>query len=119
MTKGWKGYKAGGFYDELITDKGSPRTAARQALRLLDLYNRGQRPSVSEIHIDHTIGYTLVLAATGARLVVGRGEDATFEQRLRRFDSAWTSLSPSERDRARTFFLDHTSHGRITIALAQ
>ena len=35
MTKGWKGYKAGGFYDELITDKGSPRTAARQALRLL------------------------------------------------------------------------------------
>lgn len=35
MTKGWKGYQAGDFFDELITAKGGARTAARQALRFL------------------------------------------------------------------------------------
>ncbi len=34
MNKSWKTYKAGDFFDELITDKGSPRVAARQAVNL-------------------------------------------------------------------------------------
>ena len=63
MTKGWKGYKAGGFYDELITDKGSPRTAARQALRLLqslpeeDMDSRRQSAdlAIREMGISFTV----------------------------------------------------------------
>lgn len=63
MTKGWKGYKADGFYDELITDKGSPRTAARQALRLLqslpeeDMDSRRQSAdlAIREMGISFTV----------------------------------------------------------------
>ena len=63
MTKGWKGYKAGGFYDDLITDKGSPRTAARQALRLLqslpeeDMDSRRQSAdlAIREMGISFTV----------------------------------------------------------------
>ena len=63
MTKGWKGYKAGGFYDELITDKGSPRIAARQALRLLqslpeeDMDSRRQSAdlAIREMGISFTV----------------------------------------------------------------
>jgi len=63
MTKGWKGYKAGGFYDELITGKGSPRTAARQALRLLqslpeeDMDSRRQSAdlAIREMGISFTV----------------------------------------------------------------
>ena len=63
MTKGWKGYKAGGFYDELITDKGSPRTAARQALRLLqslpeedmDSRRRSADLAIREMGISFTV----------------------------------------------------------------
>ncbi len=63
MTKGWKGYKAGGFFDELITDKGGPRTAARQALRLLqslpeeDMDSRRQSAdlAIREMGISFTV----------------------------------------------------------------
>jgi uncharacterized circularly permuted ATP-grasp superfamily protein len=35
MEKSWKGYRSGPYYDELITAKGHPRTAARGAVNLL------------------------------------------------------------------------------------
>jgi uncharacterized circularly permuted ATP-grasp superfamily protein len=35
MNKSWKSYEAGDFFDELITPKGQPRMAARQAVKLL------------------------------------------------------------------------------------
>ena len=40
MNKSWKTYRAGDFFDELITDKGSPRVAARQAVNLLQRLSR-------------------------------------------------------------------------------
>jgi uncharacterized circularly permuted ATP-grasp superfamily protein len=35
MNKSWKFYQSGDFFDELITPKGQPRVAARQAVKLL------------------------------------------------------------------------------------
>ncbi len=35
MNKRWSSYKSPGFFDELITEKGKPRTAARGAVNLL------------------------------------------------------------------------------------
>ncbi len=35
MNKSWKSYQSGDFFDELITPKGQPRVAARQAVKLL------------------------------------------------------------------------------------
>ena len=35
MSKRWKRYRAGDYYDELITAKGSPRQVARPAVKLL------------------------------------------------------------------------------------
>jgi len=35
MNNSWSSYKSGSFYDELITGRGQPRTAARAAVKLL------------------------------------------------------------------------------------
>ena len=40
MNKSWKSYKAGDFFDELVTPAGRPRVAARRAVNLLQKLSR-------------------------------------------------------------------------------
>ena len=54
MNKSWKNYRAGDFFDELITEKGSPRVAARQAVNLFQRLSKEEmsaRRSAAELAI--------------------------------------------------------------------
>jgi len=54
MNKNWKTYRAGDFFDELITEKGGPRVAARQAVNLLQSLTQEEmsaRRSAAEVAI--------------------------------------------------------------------
>ncbi|GHD21158.1 hypothetical protein GCM10007052_31630 [Halioglobus japonicus] len=63
MNKSWKSYDTGPFFDELITDAGKPRVAARRAVNLLQKLSREEmeaRRNAAELAIrDMGISFTI------------------------------------------------------------
>ncbi|QFU74666.1 circularly permuted type 2 ATP-grasp protein [Halioglobus maricola] len=63
MNKSWKSYNTGPFFDELITDAGKPRVAARRAVNLLQKLSRDEmeaRRNAAELAIrDMGISFTI------------------------------------------------------------
>ncbi len=107
--------------DDYGRDRQAAEAAIRRAIALLSLYQQVEgRPAVGEINVNAAFGYALVTTDSGARLVVGHGTDKVIGARFGRFDLAWSSLSDTERESARTFYLDNTTRTQsVTVALKQ
>ncbi|MEP6390076.1 MAG: circularly permuted type 2 ATP-grasp protein [Halioglobus sp.] len=70
MNKSWKSYQAGDFFDELITPKGQPRVAARQAVKLLQSLPRDEmdaRRAAAELAIKE-MGISFTVYTEGGNI---------------------------------------------------
>jgi len=86
----------------------------REALALLDAYG-GDRPKLSEIHVDPRSGFSLVLLDGAGEIRLGRG--AT-EEKLARLDQILASVGPRGPADLATVYLDGAQADRVTIRLA-
>ena len=86
----------------------------REALALLDAYG-GDRPKLSEIHVDPRSGFSLVLLDGAGEIRLGRG--AT-EEKLARLDQILASVGPRGPAALATVYLDGAQADRVTIRLA-
>lgn len=93
------------------------RTASlvHQALAALaDWKSAADRPAIGEVSIDPFGALTLHTYEHATAIALGN-HDAGLGDRLRAFDATWTSLSDTERERARAIHL--TRHDHVTVAL--
>ena len=70
MNKSWQSYKTGAFFDELITDAGSPRLAARRAVNMLQDLSKGEmaaRRAAAETAI-HEMGISFTIYSEGKNI---------------------------------------------------
>jgi cell division protein FtsQ len=86
----------------------------REALALLDAYG-GDRPKLSEVHVDPHTGFSLVLLDGAGEIRLGRG--AT-DEKLARLDQILTSVGPRGPAALATVYLDGAQADRVTIRLA-
>jgi cell division protein FtsQ len=85
----------------------------REALALLDAY--GDRPKLSEIHVDPRAGFSLVLLDGAGEIRLGRGDT---EEKLARLDAILRGLSPRGPGALATVYLDGAKADRVTVRLA-
>lgn len=95
------------------------RAAYREALVLLDEYNRApNRPKLSEIRIDPRYGFSLHLLQSGAELRLGNG---TYSEKLARLDQILDALKRAGLDAPavlRIVHLDGPAESRVSMRLA-
>jgi cell division protein FtsQ len=85
----------------------------REALALLDAY--GDRPKLSEIHVDPRMGFSLVLLDGAGEIRLGRGGT---EEKLARLDLILAALGPRGPAALATVYLDGAVADRVTVSLA-
>ncbi|HXU06117.1 MAG TPA: FtsQ-type POTRA domain-containing protein, partial [Polyangia bacterium] len=86
----------------------------REALALLDAY--GDRPKLSEIHVDPRTGFSLVLLDGAGEIRLGRG--AT-DEKLARLDAILRALVPRGPAALSVAYLDGAQADRVTVRLTQ
>ena len=84
----------------------------REAMALLEAY--GDRPRLSEIHVDPRSGFSLVLLDGAGEIRLGRGGTA---EKLARLDSILKALVPRGPSALATVYLDGAQADRVTIRL--
>ena len=84
----------------------------REALALLDAY--GDRPKLSEVHVDPRSGFSLVLLDGAGEVRLGRGGT---EEKLARLDSILKALVPRGPSALATVYLDGAQADRVTLRL--
>jgi cell division protein FtsQ len=84
----------------------------REALALLAAY--GDRPKLSEIHVDPRTGFSLLLLDGAGEIRLGRGGT---EEKLARLDSILRALVPRGPSALATVYLDGAHADRITVRL--
>lgn len=78
----------------------------------------GARPALAEISFDVFRGLTVRTREPALSISLGLLDDPALASRMALFDSAWASLSPEERARTETLYLD-AGLGQATIAFAK
>jgi cell division protein FtsQ len=86
----------------------------REALALLEAYG-GERPKLSEVHVDPRAGFSLVLLDGAGEIRLGRG---AAEEKLARLDQILSALGPRGLAALATVYLDGAVADRVTIRLA-
>jgi cell division protein FtsQ len=84
----------------------------REALALLAAY--GDRPKLSEIHVDPRAGFSLMLLDGAGEIRLGRGAS---EEKLARLDSILRALVPRGPSALATVYLDGSQADRVTVRL--
>jgi len=84
----------------------------REAMALLEAY--GDRPRLSEIHVDPRSGFSLVLLDGAGEIRLGRGGT---EEKLGRLDAILRGLVPRGPSALATVYLDGAQADRVTIRL--
>jgi cell division protein FtsQ len=84
----------------------------REALSLLDAY--GERPKLSEIHVDPRSGFSLVLLDGAAEIRLGRGGT---DEKLARLDQILAAAGPRGPAALATVYLDGANAERVTVRL--
>lgn len=84
----------------------------REALALLAAY--GDRPKVSEIHVDPHAGFSLVLLDGAGEIRLGRGGT---DEKLTRLDSILAAVAPRGPAALATVYLDGALADRVTVRL--
>jgi cell division protein FtsQ len=84
----------------------------REALALLAAY--GDRPKLSEIHVDPRVGFSLMLLDGAGEIRLGRGGT---EEKLGRLDSILRALVPRGPSALATVYLDGAQADRVTVRL--
>jgi POTRA domain, FtsQ-type len=79
---------------------------------------QADRPAVAEIRFDAHRGLTLRTAEPAVAVFLGALDDPSLAERMALFDAAWSHLSPDERARTETMYLD-AGLGQATIAFAK
>ncbi len=90
------------------------------ALDIVERWNAKKgRPGIGEVHVDRA-GYTLFTYSGAVAIELGRAASDDLDERLERFDLAWSALTPEEREQVRTIHLDSTTRpDRITVSMAE
>lgn len=86
----------------------------REALALLHAY--GNRPKLSEIHVDPRMGFSLVLLDGAGEIRLGRGDTG---EKLARFDRIVSGLGARGPAALATVYLDGAPGDRVTLRLAR
>jgi len=86
----------------------------REALALLESYG-GERPKLSEVHVDPRAGFSLVLLDGAGEIRLGRG--AT-EEKLTRLDHIFGAVGPRGPAALATVYLDGPVADRVTVRIA-
>jgi cell division septal protein FtsQ len=90
----------------------------RAALDLLARFGEApNRPPVGEVHFDPVQGATLITAAGGVGVRLGRLDDS-LDARLQRFDQVWQALAASGERPALIHLENRTRPDRVTVKLA-
>jgi cell division protein FtsQ len=84
----------------------------REALALRDAY--GDRPKLSEIHVDPRTGFSLVLLDGAAEVRLGRGGT---DEKLARLDQILAAVGPGGPAALATIYLDGALADRVTVRL--
>jgi len=84
----------------------------REALALLAAY--GDRPKVSEIHVDPHAGFSLVLLDGAGEIRLGRGGT---DEKLMRLDQILAAVAPRGPSALATVYLDGPLADRVTVRL--
>jgi len=84
----------------------------REALALLSAY--GDRPKLSEIHVDPRAGFSLMLLDGAGEVRLGRGGT---DEKLARLDSILKALVPRGPSALATVYLDAAQADRVTVRL--
>jgi cell division protein FtsQ len=87
--------------------------AFREALALLEAY--GDRPKLSEVHVDPRAGFSLVLLDGAGEIRLGRGGT---DEKLARLDQILAALGPRGPAALATLYLDGAVADRVTVRLA-
>ena len=100
----------------------APEQAAARIKRGLDVLGAwadgGARPPIGEVRVDHH-GATLFTYDDAVAVRLGDADGPLLTTRLRRFDAAWSALSPDERRRARAIHVDNDTRGDlVTVSFA-
>ena len=100
----------------------APDEAAAQVKHALDVATAwaadAARPAVGEVRVD-AHGATVYTFDDAVAVRVGDAAGADLATRLRRFDAAWSALSPDERRRARAVHVDSdTRSDLVTVSFA-
>jgi cell division protein FtsQ len=85
----------------------------REALALLAAY--GDRPKLSEIHVDPHTGFSLVLLEGAGEIRLGRGDT---DEKLARLDQILGAVGPRGPAALATVYLDGALADRVTLRLA-
>jgi hypothetical protein len=106
---------------DFLTHPVNARERIQRAVAAAELYRqRPDRPALGEVHIDAWRGVSFFTYAGAVAIRAGRGDLDEIDKRLHLFDRAWAWLSPQERLRARTVYLDRRRDpDRMTVAFAR
>jgi cell division protein FtsQ len=86
----------------------------REALALIEAYG-GDRPKLSEVHVDPRAGFSLVLLDGAGEVRLGRGGT---DEKLARLDHIIAALGPRGPAALATVYLDGAVADRVTVRLA-
>ena len=92
--------------------RSASEAAFREALALLAAY--GDRPKLSEIHIDPHAGFSLVLLDGAGEVRLGRGGT---DEKLARLDQILRAVGPRGPGALATVYLDGALADRVTVRL--
>jgi cell division protein FtsQ len=92
--------------------RGASEAVFREALSLLDAY--GERPKLSEIHVDPRSGFSLVLLDGAGEIRLGRGGT---DEKLARLDQILAAAGPRGPAALATVYLDGANAERVTVRL--
>jgi uncharacterized circularly permuted ATP-grasp superfamily protein len=107
MNKSWKSYDVGSFFDELITDSGRPRVAARRAVNLLQslpVDEMASRRAAAELAIRE-MGISFTIYSEGRNIDRAWPFDI-IPRVIPAKDWAKVSLGLAQRSRALNCFID-------------
>jgi hypothetical protein len=92
--------------------RGASEAVFREALSLLDSY--GDRPKLSEVHVDPRSGFSLVLLDGAGEVRLGRGGT---DEKLARLDQILAAAGPRGPAALATVYLDGANAERVTVRL--
>jgi hypothetical protein len=94
------------------------RSGLAAIARWRDPASSHSRPAIAEVSFDVFRGLTVHTREPELAVFLGSLDDPSLASRMAMFDSAWASLSPDERARTETMYLD-AGLGQATIAFAK
>ena len=107
MNKSWKSYETGPFFDELITDAGKPRVAARRAVNMLQSLSAEEmsaRRTAAELAIND-LGISFTVYSEGENIDRAWPFDM-IPRIIRGHDWAKVRVGLAQRTRALNAFID-------------